>query len=112
MRKEELLKKKKDIVNHGNWQLRTVLSENDLKMFSINQLEKINQIMNLIDELNFRNESFHSLSVNDVIHVATGKIISIDDNTHEIYECSENEILDSACSQLYKNWKNKKATIM
>ncbi len=107
MRKEKLLKQKNNIINNLPWYIRNQFSDDIIRQFSINQLNTLVAVSKQAEEYRSGIETFHSLSVNDVVHCETGVIIHIDDNGN-IQAETEHDILNSASSEIYKNWKQKR----
>lgn len=107
MRKEQLLEKKKEVVekfNHLSYYERaTFVDEDTLKQFSIKQLELIVDIINKANNKRDRNQQFYTLSVNECLHYDTGKILFVDRD--EVSEMTEEEILKGAATNTYKKYK-------
>lgn len=106
MRKEVLLRKKEELVKKMPWDIREAFEEEDIKAFSLSQLETIIKISQIAEEERMKHQTFHSLSVNEVVHCGTGKIIYVDDNG-EISEESEEEVMKGAACNIYKKYKKR-----
>lgn len=107
MRKEKLLEQKNRLVNDLPWYLRYQFSDDIIRQFSIEQLKTLITISKQAEEYRSGKETFHSLSVNDVVHCETGVIVHVDDAGNVQAE-TENDILNSASCEIYKNWKQKR----
>ena len=74
MRKETLLTKKKETIKDIVWYVRDVMEEEDLKSFSISQLQKIVELVGRAEEFRADHEAFYTLSATEVVQKETGKI--------------------------------------
>lgn len=74
MRKEELLFKKAEAVKNILWYVKDVLTDEDLKAFSIPQLEKMMELMERAEKFRESCEPFCTLSAIEVVQKSTGKI--------------------------------------
>lgn len=74
MKKEQLLNKKRETVNSLEWYVKNVVADEDLKSFSIPQLEKIIDIIKKAEEFRESCDPFYSISANEVVQKSTGKI--------------------------------------
>ena len=106
MRKEVLLKKKEDLVKKMTWYFRDSFDQEDIKSFSIAQLETLLKIAEKAESTREKAETFHGISANEVIHCGTGKIIYVSDNG-EVSEESENEVMEGASCNIYRNYKER-----
>ena len=107
MRKEVLLRKKEEMVSKMVWYAKNeLLGSKMLKAFSLAQLEILKTVLDNAEKHREHNETFHGLSVNEVVHCKTGKIIRVDDEGN-ICEVTENEIKHSASRGVYESYKNR-----
>lgn len=103
MRKELLLSKKKDLLSSS---VARVMTEEEIKSFSMPQLQMLCDILKRIEEFRENYNPFYSLSANEVLHKESGKIAYFDD-FGKISEESEDEILSGACRFVYAKYKEK-----
>lgn len=107
MRKEELLFKKSEAVKNIQWYVKNVLTDEDLKAFSIPQLEKMIELMNRAEEFRENCAVFCTLSATEVVQKNTGKIAYFE-NSGEIREETVEECMEGAARQGYINYlKNR-----
>lgn len=95
MRKETLLTKKKEAIKDIVWYVRDVMAEDDLKSFSISQLEKIVELVKKAEEFRADRETFYTLSSTEVIQKETGKIAYFE-NGGTVREESHEECMTGA----------------
>lgn len=107
MRKEKLLEKKQDAIENMVWYAKMIMTDDDLKKFSLSQLEAICRIMQAAEENRESRSPFYSLSACEVIQKESGKIAYFE-NSGEIREESEEEVLNGASRPLYKEYKRKR----
>lgn len=93
MRKEELLFKKAEAVKNILWYVKDVLTDEDLKAFSIPQLEKMMELMECAEKFRESCEPFCTLSAIEVVQKSTGKIAFFE-NSGEVREETAEEYLD------------------
>ena len=74
MRKEKLVEMKESTVKNLTWYLKSVMTEDDLKAFSIPQLERICSMMERAEILRESCDPFYRLSATEVIQKSSGKI--------------------------------------
>lgn len=74
MRKEKLAEMKESTVKNLTWYLKSVMTEDDLKAFSIPQLERICSMMEQAEILRESCDPFYRLSATEVIQKSSGKI--------------------------------------
>lgn len=74
MRKEKLVEMKEETVKNMMWYLKSVMTEDDLKAFSIPQLERICSMMERAENLRESCDPFYGLSATEVIQKSSGKI--------------------------------------
>lgn len=74
MRKEELLFKKSEAVKNIQWYVKNVLTDEDLKAFSIPQLKKMIELMDRAENFRESCEPFCTLSAIEVVQKSTGKL--------------------------------------
>lgn len=103
MRKELLLEKKKDLLNAS---ASRIMTEEEIKSFSMPQLQMLCDILKRTEEFKEEHEAFYALSANEVLHKESGKIAYFDD-FGKISEISEEDILRGAASSIYKKYKEK-----
>ena len=92
MRKEELLFKKSETVKNIQWYVKNVLTDEDLKTFSIPQLEKMVELMERAEKFRESCAAFYTLSATEVVQKSTGKIAYFE-NSGEIREETAEEYL-------------------
>ena len=106
MKKEQLLNKKRETVKNLEWYVKYVVTDEDLKSFSIPQLEKIIDIIKKAEEFRESCEPFYSLSANEIVQKSTGKIAYFE-NSDEIREETKEEVEMGASSLCYKELMKK-----
>ena len=106
MRKEKLLEKKQDAIGEMVWYAKMVMTDEDLKKFSIPQLEVICEIMQRAEENRESRSPFYSLSACEVIQKESGKIAYFE-NSGEIREETEEEVLNGAARPIYEAYKRE-----
>ncbi len=92
MRKEDLLFKKSETVKNIQWYVLNVLTDEDLKSFSIPQLKKMMELMERAEKFRESCEPFYTLSAIEVIQKSTGKI-ALFENSGEVREETSEEYL-------------------
>ena len=92
MRKEELLFKKSEAVKNIQWYVKNVLTDEDLKTFSIPQLEKMIDLMERAEKFRESCSPFYTLSATEVVQKSTGKIAYFE-NSGEVREETAEEYL-------------------
>lgn len=92
MRKEELLFKKSETAKNIQWYVLNVLTDEDLKAFSIPQLEKMINLMERAEKFRESCEPFCTLSATEVVQKSTGKIACFE-NSGEVREETAEEYL-------------------
>ena len=107
MRKEKLLEKKQDAIKKMVWYAKMVMTDEDLKKFSIPQLEMICEIMKRAEENREKRSPFYTLSACEVIQKESGKIAYFE-NSGEIHEETEEEVLSGAARSMYEEYKRKR----
>lgn len=103
MRKEELLFKKSEAVKNIQWYVKNVLTDEDLKTFSIPQLEKMIDLMERAEKFRESCSPFCTLSATEVVQKSTGKIAYFE-NSGEIREETVEECMEGAARQGYINY--------
>lgn len=93
MRKEELLLKKSEAVKDIQWYVKNVLTDDDLKAFSIPQLKKMIELIDRAENFRESCEPFCTLSAIEVVQKSTGKI-ALFANSGEVREETAEEYLD------------------
>lgn len=93
MRKEELLLKKSEAVKDIQWYVKNVLTDEDLKAFSIPQLKKMIELIDRAENFRESCEPFCTLSAIEVVQKSTGKI-ALFANSGEVREETAQEYLD------------------
>lgn len=106
MRKEQLLNKKREAVKNLEWYAKNIMTDDDLKSFSISQLEKLVDLIERAEEFRESCKPFYSLSANEVVQKSTGKIAYFE-NSGEIREETKEEIEIGASSLGYKELMKK-----
>lgn len=107
MRKEKLLEKKQDAIDKMIWYAKMIMTDDDLKKFSLNQLETICEIMQRAEYNRESREPFYTLTACEVLQKETGKIAYFE-NSGEIHEETEEEILKGAAKPIYEDYKRKR----
>jgi hypothetical protein len=92
MRKEELLFKKSETAKNIQWYVLNVLTDEDLKAFSIPQLKKMINLMERAEKFRESCEPFCTLSATEVVQKSTGKIAYFE-NSGEVREETAEEYL-------------------
>lgn len=105
MRKEKLLEKKQEIMNSAVWYLNDIMTEDEIKMFSSQQLEKLVEITRRAEENRESCSPFFTLSATEVLQKETGRIAVFEEDC--ISEKSEAECLSGASESIYKAYKRK-----
>lgn len=105
MRKEDLLNKKNETAENLQWYVRDVITDEDLKCFSIPQLERLINLVERAETFREKRASFCALSENEVIQKSTGKIAYFE-NSGEIREETPEECMQGAARQEYINYLN------
>lgn len=106
MRKEKLLWKKQDAIDKMVWYAKMIMTDEDLKKFYIHQLEAICEIMQRAEDNRENRSPFYTLSACEVIQKSSGKIAYFEDSG-EIYEETEEEVMEGAAAPVYADWKRK-----
>lgn len=106
MRKEKLLEKKQDAIEKMVWYAKMVMTDDDINKFSIHQLEAICDIMQRAEENRESRSPFYSLSACEVIQKESGKIAYFE-NSGEIREETEIEVLEGAARPIYEAYKKQ-----
>lgn len=107
MKKEKLLEKKQDAIEKMVWYAKMVMTDEDLKKFSIPQLEAICEIMQRAEWNRENRNPFYTLSACEVIQKESGKIAYFE-NSGEIHEETESEVLEGAAKPAYEEYKRKR----
>lgn len=105
MRKEKLLEKKQEIMNSAVWYLSHIMTEDEIKLFSCSQLEKLIEITHRAEKERENCSPFYVLSAIEVLEKKTGRIAMFEEEC--IREESEEECLSGAAAPVLKNIKNK-----
>ena len=107
MRKEKLLEKKEEQVKNLTWYLKSTMTEEDLKDFSISQLKKICEMMEKAEEYRKSKEAFVALSATEVLQKETGRIAYFESD--KIREESHEECRSGAAEQALDEYIRKAA---
>lgn len=107
MRKEKLVEMKESTVKNMTWYLKSVMTEDDLKAFSIPQLERICGMMERAEELRESCDPFQGLSATEVLQKETGRIAYFESD--KIREESHEECRSGAAEQALDEYKRKEA---
>lgn len=105
MRKEDLLNKKNETAKNLQWYVRDVIADEDLKCFSIPQLERLINLVERAEAFREKSASFCALSENEVVQKSTGRIAYFE-NSGEIWEETPEECMQGAARQGYINYLN------
>ncbi len=108
MRKEKLLEKKQAAIQDAPWYVKMIMDDSDLKQFSVAQIELLCQIMARAEEKRETCFPFYTLSENEVLQKSTNRIAYFE-NSGEIREESEEEVLSGAASEIYKLYIKKQS---
>lgn len=113
MRKEKLIEKKEYAVKNMMWYFKRIMTEEDLKAFSIPQLEKICEMAEKAEAYREKCNPFYSLSATEVIQKSSGKIAFFEDDgivREESYEeCRTGASVSSLNTYEKKFGKREKA---
>lgn len=107
MRKEKLIEKKRDIANNAIWYLREVISDDDLRKFSRDQLQTMSDIFARAEALRESKSAFYVLSATEVVQKETGRIAFFEDCG--IREESKDECLLGASGPAFEKWERERA---
>ena len=107
MRKERLIEKKRKIAEEAIWNLREVLTDDDLRKFSREQLEAIIDIFGRADSLRESLSAFRALSATEVIQKETGRIAYFEDSC--VREESREECMLGASGPALEMWERERA---
>ena len=105
MGKEKLLEKKQGIMESAVWYLSRIMTEDEIKMFSRQQLEKLVEITSRAEEKRESCSPFFSLSATEVLQKETGRIAIFEPNC--IREESEEECFSGASASVFTAYKRK-----
>lgn len=106
MRKERLLEKKEDAVKNMMWYFKDIMTEDDLKAFSIPQLERICGMMKRAEELRESCDPFYGLSATEVIQKSSGKIAFFEEDG-TIREESKEECRTGAAVSILNDYEKR-----
>lgn len=106
MRKEKLIEKKKDATKNTVWYFERIMTEEDLKAFSIPQLERICELMEKAEEYRENHSPFYILSATEVIQKSSGKIASFEEDG-TIREESREECRSGAAVSSLENYEKR-----
>lgn len=106
MRKEKLVEMKESTVKNLTWYLKGVMKEDDLKAFSIPQLERICEMMERAEELRESCDPFYGLSATEVIQKSSGKIAFFE-NDGTIREESKEECRTGAAVLILNDYEKR-----
>lgn len=107
MKKEILLEKKRDIADKSAWNMREILTDEDLRKFSRDQLEVMLDIFTRAEAFRESRSAFHSLSATEVIQKETGRIACFEDSC--VREESREECLLGASGPALEKWERERA---
>lgn len=105
MRKELLIEKKKKIVDKAAWNMREILTDDDLRKFSRDQLETMLDIFARAEAFREDRSAFYALSATEVLQKGTGRIAVFEDEC--IREETKEECLSGASAPILKNYMRK-----
>lgn len=106
MRKEKLVEMKEETVKNMMWYLKSVMTEDDLKAFSIPQLERICSMMERAENLRESCDPFYGLSATEVIQKSSGKIAFFEEDG-TIREESREECRTGAAVSILNAYEKK-----
>lgn len=107
MRKEKLLYKKQDAIENMVWYAKMIMTDDDLKKFSISQLQTICDIMERAEENRESRSPFYTLSACEVLQKDSGKIAYFE-SSGLVREETEQEVMEGAAKTIYENYKRKR----
>lgn len=107
MRKELLIEKKRKIVDKAAWNMREILTDEDLRKFSREQLEAIIDIFGRAESLRESLSAFRALSATEVIQKETGRIAYFEDSC--VREESREECMLGAAGPALEMWERERA---
>lgn len=112
MRKEDLLYLKKQTERKALQYTGMHIRDEELKMFSVKQIETLCEIMKRNQKEEHDRNSFLALSTTMALCKANGKIVDFNyPETGEVKEISEEEALHSAGEPILKAYINEKKTV-
>lgn len=112
MRKEDLLYLKKQTERKALQCTGMCVKEEELKMFSVKQIEALCKIMKRNQKEEHEHSSFLALSTTMALCKANGKIVDFNyPGTGEVKEISEEEATHSAGEPILKAYKKEKKTV-
>lgn len=106
MRKEKLIEKKEETVKNMMWYFKDVMTEDDLKAFSVPQLERICEMMERAEELRESCDPFYGLSATEVIQKSSGKIAFFEEDG-TIREESREECRTGAAVSILNDYEKR-----
>lgn len=105
MRKERLIEKKRKIAEEAIWNLREVLTDDDLRKFSRDQLETMLDIFARAETFREDRSAFFTLSATEVLQKGTGRIAVFEDEC--IREETKEECLSGASAPILEDYMRK-----
>lgn len=106
MKKEDLLWKKKNAIDKMVWYAKMIMTDEDLKKFSIPQLQAMCEIMERAEKNREERSPFYTLTACEVVQKSSGRIAYFE-NEGEIHEETEKECLEGAARTIYLDYKSK-----
>lgn len=106
MKKEKLIEKKKDAVKNIVWYFNRIMTDEDLKAFSVPQLERICELMEKAEKYRERHSPFYSLSATEVIQKSSGKIAYFEEDG-TIREESREECRSGASVSILEDYEKR-----
>lgn len=112
MKKEKLLQIKKETARNQLQYMGIRIDEDELKLFSVKQLNTLCEIMKRNQKEEHDRSSFLALSTTMALCKENGNIIDFDYlGTGEFKEVSEEEVMNSAAEPILKAYKKEKKTV-
>ena len=106
MKKEKLIEKKNDTVKNMMWYFKRIMTEEDLKAFSIPQLERICEMMEKAEKYRESRDPFYRLSATEIIQKSSGKIAFFEEDG-TIREESREECRSGASVSSLENYEKR-----
>ena len=103
MRKEKLLEMKVNVSQDMPWFLKNVICEDELRAFSVNQLEILKNIFERAEIYRENHSPFFVLSATEILQKSTGSIACFDGFGNVCNE-SEDDIMSGASANIYKGY--------
>lgn len=106
MRKEKLVEMKEKTVKDMMWYFKRIMTEEDLKAFSIQQLERICEMAKKAEAYREKCDPFYNLSATEVIQKSSGKIAFFEEDG-TIREESREECRTGAAVSILNDYEKR-----